>query len=109
MAISKTHPATSDKPARRRARDGLALVALALAAVAVVKELRTPPGERSWHGVLFGFIPYDLRVPTLARLRRSLWSPDDERLLLPRSFGVGWSPNLARVVALCRRVLGRRQ
>jgi hypothetical protein len=69
-----------------------------LLALAVGKELRTPRGERQWHGELFGFLPYDLRLPTPARLRRSLWSPDDGRFVLPRSFGVGWSPNLARIV-----------
>lgn len=79
-------------------RSGITCVGLALLALAVGRELRAPPGERRWHGVLFGFVPYDLRLPKLARLRRSLWSPDDDRFFLPRSFGVGWSPNLARLV-----------
>ena len=82
----------------RRVRSGITSAALMLLALAVAKELRTPRGERRWHGDLFGFVPYDLRLPTLTRLRRSLWSPDDDRFFLPRSFGVGWSPNLARVV-----------
>jgi hypothetical protein len=72
--------------------------ALVLFALAVGKELRTPGSERQWHGELFGFVPYDLRLPTPTRLRWSLWSPDDDRFFLPRSFGVGWSPNLARIV-----------
>lgn len=64
---------------------------------AVVKELRKAPDERTWHGELAGFVPYDLRPPTLQRLRASLWDPQSSRWLLPRSFGVGWSPNLARL------------
>jgi hypothetical protein len=77
-------------------------VALALLALAVVKELRTPREVRTWHGTLFGFVPYDLRPPSLDRVRASLWAPDDDRYVVPRSFGVGWSPNLARVWALVR-------
>jgi hypothetical protein len=88
------------EPPRRSARVRRVIggAVAALLALAVGKELRTPRAERQWHGDLFGFVPYDLRLPTLERLRLSLWSPDDDRFFLPRSFGVGWSPNLARVV-----------
>jgi len=65
---------------------------------AVLDQLRRPRDERIWHGRLGGLVPYELRRPTLRRLRGSLWAPDDPHLLLPRAFGVGWSPNLARVV-----------
>jgi len=86
-----------------RVRRGLRLLGFALLATAVVKELRKPAEVRTWHGTLGGFVPYDLRPPTLARLRSSLWAPDDDRILLPRSFGVGWSPNLAKLARLLRR------
>ena len=79
------------------------LVLAGLVVAAVVKELRTPPDERTWHGVVAGFIPYDLRVPTLARLRERIWAPEDERLLTPHPFGVGWTLNAGRVVLLVRR------
>jgi hypothetical protein len=46
------------------------------------------------HGKIFGLLPYDSRLPTLARLRRTLWNRGDERFLVPTSFGVGWSVNL---------------
>ena len=45
-------------------------------------------------------MPYDLRVPTTSRLKASLWSPDDSRLFMPRAAGVGWSPNIGRMVRL---------
>jgi hypothetical protein len=77
-----------------------ALVSMALLGAAVVTELRKPKDERTWQGELAGFVPYDLRPPTIDRLRTSLWSPDDPRLFLPRAAGVGWSPNVGRLVRL---------
>jgi hypothetical protein len=81
----------------------LRLVLAGLVAAAVVKELRTDPAERTWHGVVAGFVPYDLRMPTVARLRERIWAPEDERLLTPHPFGVGWTLNVGRVVLLVRR------
>jgi hypothetical protein len=69
---------------------------------AVLTELRKPRGERTWYGSLAGVVPYDLRVPTVARVRQRWWNPDDERLLTPHVFGVGWSINLARARHLLR-------
>jgi hypothetical protein len=46
-----------------------AVAAVALVAAAVVKELRKPPAERTWHGRVAGVVPYDFRRPTVARLR----------------------------------------
>ena len=104
MAITESQQ-SSNRPARR----GIAVLTMALLGMAIAKELRLPRDERTWHGTLFGFVPYDLRVPTLDRLRRSLWSPDDNRLVLPRAFGIGWSPNFARLAALGRRALPTRR
>jgi len=81
----------------------LGLAVLALTAMAVVQELRKPPAERSWRGEVIGFVPYDLCPPTLSRFRASVWQPESDRWLLPRSFGVGWSPNLAHIAAVLRR------
>ncbi len=50
-----------------------ALIALG---AAVVRELRAPAAERTWHGRVAGDVPYDLRPPTLARLRDAFWNPD---------------------------------
>jgi hypothetical protein len=84
----------------------VSLVGMALLAAAVVTELRKPRAERTWHGELGGVVPYDLRPPTPARLKASLWSPDDPRLFLPRAAGVGWSPNLGRLARMVSRRAG---
>jgi hypothetical protein len=73
----------------------LAIVTLAVAAV--VKELRKPPAERTWHGKVAGVVPYDFRRPTVARLRERCWNPHDRRFLTPQVFGIGWTFNLARL------------
>jgi hypothetical protein len=78
------------------------LTTVALAAAAVVKELRTPAEERRWHGSL-GFVPYDLRMPTFARFKERMWNPDSTHVINPRVFGVGWTINAGRVVELVRR------
>ena len=77
------------------------LAAVALAVAAVVKELRTPAEERQWHGSL-GFVPYDLRIPTVARFKERMWNPDNEHVISPRVFGVGWTVNVGRLVELAR-------
>ncbi len=48
-------------------------------------------------GNIFGLVPYDFGPPTLARFRRTLPNREDERFLVPTSFGVGWSVNLTSV------------
>ena len=78
------------------------LITLGLAVAAVVKELRTPPEEREWNGVL-GFVPYDFRVPTLARVKERMWDPENAHLINPRVFGVGWTLNVGRLVELVRQ------
>ncbi|GAA1723758.1 hypothetical protein GCM10009809_19470 [Isoptericola hypogeus] len=83
-------------------RQLITLVTLALAAAAVVKELRKDPDDRTWNGTV-GFVPYEFRIPTLERVRERLWDPDGERLIGPRVFGVGWTVNVGRVVALVRQ------
>ena len=78
------------------------LITLALAVAAVVKELRKPAEERTWNGAL-GFVPYDFRVPTLARVKERMWDPEGAHLISPRVFGVGWTLNLGRLVELVRQ------
>ncbi|MGZ5398380.1 MAG: hypothetical protein ACXWDL_04720 [Nocardioides sp.] len=97
--LSARDPSSHRKPRAGGAKP-LSLLAAALTVIAVVKELRRPKAERTWQGLVLGFVPYDLRPPTLSRIRASVWQPESERWLLPRSFGVGWSPNLARIVAV---------
>jgi hypothetical protein len=71
----------------------------ALAGAAVARELDKPAEDREWHGNVGG-IPYDFRPPTVEKLRRSAWDPDNPHVLVPHAFGVGWSINFARVAAL---------
>lgn len=86
----------------KRPRHPLRWIGIGLMVAAVVQELSRPADERTWHGQLVGIVPYDLRPPTLQRVRDAWWNPDDPRLLTDRPFGVGWSVNLARVVAAVR-------
>ncbi len=78
------------------------LVAAGLAVAALVKELRTPAQERTWHGTVAGFVPYEFRRPTLERVRARLWDPQASSVLGPHVFGVGWTLNVGRLVALVR-------
>ena len=78
------------------------LITLALGVAAVVKELRKPAEERTWNGAL-GFVPYDFRVPTLARVKERMWDPEGAHLISPRVFGVGWTLNVGRLVELVRQ------
>jgi len=56
------------------------------------------------HGVLFGFVPYDFRMPTVERAREQTWNPASPRILTPTTFGVGWTINLGRVARLTHLV-----
>ncbi len=85
----------------RRTKRGLGLAGLLFGA-AILTELRKQPDDRTWHGSLAGVVPYDLRPPSLARLRSTFWDPDNPQILVPHAFGVGWSINLASVVSHLR-------
>jgi len=47
---------------------------------------------RRMHGRLLG-VPYDLRPPSLSREAGGWWDPLDRHMLVPKSWGVGWSVN----------------
>lgn len=76
-------------------------LAVLTVAAAIYRELRLPPEERTWHGRLFGVIPYDFRLPTLGRLREAYWNTDSDQVFTDRPLGVGWAVNLP---PLLRRV-----
>jgi hypothetical protein len=76
------------------------LITGGLIGAAVAQELRKPAGEREWVGKLGGVVPYDLRPPTMERVIAEWWSPEDPRILMPHSFGVGWGINVGRLVRL---------
>jgi hypothetical protein len=66
----------------------------------VIWELRKPGDEREWHGTIAGVMPYELRPPTLDRIRKTFWDPESERLFVPTLFGAGWTLNLGRLARL---------
>lgn len=65
---------------------------------AIWHELSKPPAERTWNGRLLGFVPYDLRLPTLTRLRDSYFNTRSAALFTSQPVGVGWSVNIAAVL-----------
>jgi hypothetical protein len=75
---------------------------IALAAMAILEQLRRPSDERTWEGTVVGFVPYDFRMPTIERARSRWWNPDEPRLFVPQVFGVGWTINVARLVGRVR-------
>ncbi|ACZ32307.1 hypothetical protein Xcel_3307 [Xylanimonas cellulosilytica DSM 15894] len=75
----------------------LSLAMIALAVAAVVKELRTPQGERTWNGKVAAVVPYDFRMPTIARAKERLWDPESDTFVGPRVFGVGWTVNMGKL------------
>ena len=80
---------------RRRGLGDLArFIGFGLLIASVVRELRLPKEERTWHGTLFGKVPYDLRPPSFSRLKAVLWDPENPQLVVPTAFGVGWTVNL---------------
>jgi hypothetical protein len=44
------------------------------------------------HGRVLG-MPYDFRMPTAERVASRWWDPLDQRVFVPRVFGVGWAVN----------------
>jgi hypothetical protein len=73
------------------------LAGMALLAAAIAQELQLPPAQRRWTGKVLGGVPYDLRPPTLDRVRERLWNPESDEILTPEVFGVGWTVNFGAV------------
>ena len=80
---------------RHALRNLARLTGLLLLVASIVRELRLPKQERTWHGVVFGKVPYDLRPPTFDRLKAVIWNPQNAHVVVPTAFGVGWTLNLA--------------
>jgi hypothetical protein len=78
----------------RRLRRLAKLAGVGLMVAAISQEMSKPEAERTWHGRVFGFVPYDFRPPSWDRIRASYWNSDDDRLFTDRVFGVGWALNL---------------
>jgi hypothetical protein len=85
---------------------------IAAVAGAIYQEMRKPSAERTWHGRLLGFVPYDFRLPDLTRLRDSYWNTSSNRIFTDKPIGVGWSiniPAVLRLVGLMKRPTRRRR
>lgn len=91
-----------------RQRSGITLrhiwraVLAIIGVVAFVQELAKPADERTWHGKVASFVPYDFRVPTMERVRSTYWNPDGP-LFGGKAFGVGWAFNFGALAAMVRR------
>lgn len=70
------------------------VTAISLTIAAVCQELEKPKEEREWHGKVADFVPYDFRIPTVERIKKSYWNPYDSHIFNPDVFGFGWSINL---------------
>jgi hypothetical protein len=55
------------------------LIIFAMVVSAVAQELSKPAAERTWHGQVWRFVPYDFRLPTWERVRHSWWAPDNPK------------------------------
>src|SRR6267378_6009125 len=66
---------------RNVAIDLIRVIGFGLLIASVVRELRLPKQRRTWHGVVFGRVPYDLRPPTIARLKGVIWNRSNQQLL----------------------------
>ncbi len=92
-----------DTSKKRSTLKNLWMAVLAVVGViAVVEQLRLPKDQRTWHGKVADFIPYDFRKPTVERFRQTYWNADGP-IVSSRMFGVGWALNVGAVV---KRVMG---
>ncbi|MBT8211995.1 MAG: hypothetical protein KJN71_02490 [Acidimicrobiia bacterium] len=83
---------------KRKSISPLKVLAAIVAIAAIIKELRLPKEERTWHGTLGDVVPYDFRVPTMDRIKATMWDPEG-KIVVGRPFGVGWTLNFGAVVA----------
>src|SRR5438552_15415861 len=95
----------------KRIRSALQWVPMAVSwsaiALASFQELRKPASERTWHGHVLGFIPYDFRPPSVERIRASLWNPADPHVITAQPFGVGWSINFYQLAQRISKTTAR--
>jgi hypothetical protein len=61
----------------------------------IYEELRKGPDGQKWHGRALGFVPYDLRPPSLRQIKETYWNPKDRRIFTGKVAGIGWGINFA--------------
>lgn len=91
----------------KRFRRFMTGLGMGLAAAAVYRELQKPPEERTWHGRVAGFVPYDFRVPTPERLREAYWNPDAPRIFTERVLGIGWAINFYSLLQVLSKLVAK--
>ena len=80
------------------------VTAITLALAAVCQELEKPKEERTWHGKIAGFVPYDFRLPTIERFKESYWNAYDSRIFTPEVLGIGWAINFYTLLERLRLI-----
>jgi hypothetical protein len=80
------------KKRRPTLKDMWRFILVVIGVIAIVQELQKPPDERTWHGKVGDFVPYDFRMPTAERFKNTYWNPDGP-ILGSKVWGVGWAPN----------------
>jgi hypothetical protein len=97
--FSNVEPMENNQKKMPNLRDIWRLLLAIIGVIAVVQELRKPEEERTWHGEVAGFVPYDFRMPTVDRIRDTYWNPAGP-VLPGKPFGVGWAINFGAIVRL---------
>lgn len=91
---SDSFPSMEDKKRRRpKLRTIWRVILAAIGVIAIIKELQKPPEERTWHGKVGDFVPYEFRIPTVERVKSTYWDPEGP-FLNSKVFGVGWALNM---------------
>jgi hypothetical protein len=93
----------------KRFRRFIGGLGVGLIAAVIYQELRRPPEERTWHGRIGGFMPYDLRPPTPERLRDAYWNPDEPRIFTDRVLGIGWAINFYSLLQVLSELIAELQ
>ena len=99
---------SSEEKSRKRSpvRNLIRFIVIALAVAAVVKEMRKPQADRTWHGAVLDVVPYDFRKPSMDRVKETMWNPEGS-IITPRVFGVGWGLNAGALVSKLKAARGR--
>lgn len=91
--------AMDDEKRMSTIRDIWRLALAIIGVISIVQELRKPSDERTWHGKVADFVPYDFRTPTMGRMRSTYWNPEGP-IISGKVFGVGWALNLGALVTM---------
>ena len=83
----------------RALRRLMGLVSMLLFIGAIVKEVGKEPERRTGHGTIADLVPYDFRLPSIAKLQATFWNPDGP-VIVGTAFGVGWTVNVGRLARL---------